>query len=160
VLTSRCPLAVRSAHHGGALGADVDLLAPVDAPLRELTPGPGVAPELRTARHLDRELVLLGQREEVLGLGEGAIDDLVRDPVPDQCEEADLVRRPQQVRAEGSCRLSARVEAGQVEHGEGRGNHRASLSRRFVGGQHVRAEMRRHDSMEPDTTVESRSGAA
>ena len=47
-----------------ALGADVDLLAPVGLAAREFEAGAIVAAEMRRVDHLDRELVALRQREE------------------------------------------------------------------------------------------------
>ena len=90
------PVVCRAAGHEVALGADVDLLAPVDAALGELTTGARVAAEVRAARHLDVELVGLGQGEEALGLGEEVLHDVLGDAVTDEVEEPDLMGGPEQ----------------------------------------------------------------
>jgi hypothetical protein len=55
---------------------------------------------VRAVDVLDRALLLLGEREELPGGGVGAVDQLDRDAVADQGEEADLVGGAAQLVAE------------------------------------------------------------
>ena len=98
-----------------ALGADVDLLAPVDLALGALAADARVAAEVRALDVLDRELVGLGQREEVAG---GAVQprlELGRDAGAGQIEEPDVVGRVPQVVAEPRGGVGSGVELGEIE---------------------------------------------
>ena len=104
---------------GGAFFADVDLFPPVDVAVGELAADARVSAELRAVDVLDRELLLLGEREEAAGHIQDVVDERLVDAVPDEVEEADLVGGLAQLLAESLCRLLAVVEGGHVEDGEG-----------------------------------------
>ena len=106
-----------------ALRTDVDLLAPVDLALRALAADPGVSAEVRALHVLDRELVRLGQGEEVARCAVQALLELGRDPGAGQVEEADVVRRGAQVRPESRGGVVAGVELREVEDRQGEVGH-------------------------------------
>src|SRR5690606_34131067 len=101
---------------GCALRADVDLLALVDAPERAFAAHARPAAEVRAAHVLDRELLLLGQREERAGGRVGAVDEVAGHAVADEREEADLVGRAAQLVAEPLLVGGVAVEEGEVEY--------------------------------------------
>jgi len=78
-----------------------------------------VSAELRAVDVLDRELLLFGEVEEAAGHIQDVVDERLRDAVPDEVEEADLVGGLAQLLAEPSRRLLAVVEGGHVEDWEG-----------------------------------------
>ena len=111
---------------GLALGADVDLLAPVDLALGALAADARVAAEVRALDVLDRELVGLGQGEEVARGPVQARLELGRDAGAGEVEEADVVRGGAQVVAEPRGGLGAGVELGEIEDRQGEVGHAAS----------------------------------
>ncbi|MDQ1083479.1 hypothetical protein QE414_001486 [Microbacterium sp. SORGH_AS 344] len=126
-----------------ALGPDVDLLAPVDTALRALAADARVPAEVRARDVLDRELVGLGEREEVFrGLQQPRLQ-LGADPGAGQVEEAHVVRRGAQVVAEAGGGIRALVEEREVENGEIEVGHATRLGRSRVAGAIVAADYRR-----------------
>ena len=114
---TREPVEVRGIRVGDgfALGADVDLLAPVDLPLRALAADPGVAAEVRAVEVLDRELVRFGEVEERPRGSVQAILELGAHARAGEVEEADPVCGLAELIAESGGFGRPGVEAGEVE---------------------------------------------
>ena len=104
--------------HGGTLDADVDLLAPVDRPVREFAADAGVAAELRAVDVLDRELLLVGQFEEAAGDVEHGVDELLRDAMAGQVEEPDLMHGIAQFVPEPGGFFRACTQSREVQDGQ------------------------------------------
>ena len=117
-----------SALDGLALGADVDLLAPVDLALRPFAADTGVAAEVGAVDVLDRQLLLFGEREEVERGPVQARFELGGDPRARQVEEAHIVRRCTQFVTESGRGLRAGIELREVEDGEREISHASSVS--------------------------------
>src|SRR5690606_38575907 len=97
---------------GFALGADVDLFAPVGLTQGQLAPYAGVAAKVRALHVLDAQLVVEWQGEEVAGRGNRVIEKLLWNAVPSQVEEPVLVGGFPQFGAERCGFIRSPVEAG------------------------------------------------
>ena len=82
-----------------------------------------VAAEMRRVDHLDRELVLFGQREEASGDLQHVLNEAVLDPVADQVEEAGIAGGFPQLFQETRALRRMAVEPTKVEGGQGLGRN-------------------------------------
>ncbi len=101
-----------------ALGADIELFAPVALAPRMLPADPGIATEMRRIDHFDSGLLSLGQVEETPRQGKKPVEEFLLDAMADQIEESRVARSHAQLFQKGRLLCRPTVEFAEIEDGK------------------------------------------